>query len=229
MATIETVADQRTLVRSTTTLSAFQNLHTGHFTDPVPAYAEMREVGHRYDAETEADYFRFLGLVTLACAQYGFTTMFPHVRRSMDCEWASPGHPHSQLALGVYISKLNVQSYPYKEELEERARATDEDLAPAAWGLRFDAENGKVCKPSKRQKNRMLREDVPRRMKEGRPICLPDKTIATTLSKIPFTGFDAGIISDEEFNKRVLPGAKEAVTGIIDNIEALMDVALQTG
>lgn len=202
---IYSVAEQRAEVRKTTTRRSYQKLISGHFYEhPRGQWLSfVREELKSYpDWAGNPEYFRFLGLVGIVAAQFGFPQLEGQLSRYSYHQWSqeSPISSRHQLALATYTAGYILKSNEIKEGIIHDL--ADSKLEPGVIGLFFYPTGDTVEHPTHSDDNRRAAEE---RLQQSLPICLPDIELNTQLASIPFTGDDAERMPQAAFERDIYP------------------------
>jgi hypothetical protein len=159
------------------------------------------------------DYFTFYALVISGVAQFGFISAegqyFRHQKREFVRDFMDPRHI---LALGCYLSDLNIQAYKQKTGILEELRASGivtperEEAVWAATDLYVDSGIARISYTDNRHRRKRPSFDV------RRLVLLPDIEHHRKSAAIKFTGHEADTMSRDRFVQSTLP-LIEAVYG----------------
>ncbi len=158
---------------------------------------------------TEGDYFRFIGLVAILFAQFGFPSLEGQLNRHDKYQWKrSVLSPKHQLALACYAGNLNVQSYPHKRAQFEDLEKIDPVISLGVWGISMPVTGGRVNLEPLSQERRF--EQARKRFEDDkRLICLPNLELNQSLSALEFSGDQADSMTEKEFDEQILPSVIE--------------------
>lgn len=156
-----------------------------------------------------------MGLNAFLVAQFGFPFLQGQIHRHQDKGWRGSlfSLPH-QLALAVYMARLNVASYPIKEEVINDL--PDPNLAPGVWGTFMKVSGGDIVDRANLAASKVLTTARRRIEVDQRAICLPDRALNTRLAAVPFDGYDAERMPPAEVERDVLP---ELMKVVIDELQ----------
>lgn len=214
------VQTQKNIVRDITDLNSYEEFNRAFFYDNRgPNWMRLLNLelsNPDYDGLPQ-EYFRFLGLVGITIAQFGFPHQEGQVHHHRKNRFKkSPLDPRHQLALASYMGSLNTQSYPLKDRWSDALTEEDPEAAQGVWGLELEVRNGQVLKANGARQLGWVRKDARLRTKDSRPICLPDRDLNEKLTVVHFTGRDAEEMTAGEFEEEVLPRARDAVAEYVD-------------
>ncbi len=215
-ANVETIEDQKRIVRGTDSVSSYTAFERSHF------YSAQWPRDVKWYAQDHQDldpaYFQLLGLVGIVAAQYGFHsldyTSVRHTRGDWDQPSADPKH---QIALGVEIARKGQQAFPIKESIASKF----EEGSPGwwgAWNIFIKSRGGIVPVPHTLVEVEGLMKDAQHRFKDGRKIAIPDPDLNDRFAALNFTGDQADRMPNEKFVNEVLPRVAEVTSGWVNSI-----------
>lgn len=213
-ANVETIEDQKRIVRSTDSVPSYITFERNHFYSAQwPRDVKWYAQDHQ---ELDPAYFQLVGLVGIIAAQYGFHSLdYTSVRHSRG-DWDQPSaDPKHQIALGIEIAKKGIQAYPIKETIASRFEESSEGWW-GAWNVFIKSRGGIVPVPHTIVEMEGLMNDAQHRFKESRKIAIPDPDLNSRFARLNFTGDQADRMPAEKFMNEVLPRVVEATSDWIN-------------
>ena len=200
------VVSQHAKVNQVTDLPCYANFVTQFFEGNSYWLDKVR----RSPAANSEPSLKLMAFTGLLVAQFGLPLLSGQLRRHTWKSWKRSefSDPH-QAALAIYMAKLNVQSYPIKEDWINRL--SDPSLAPGVWGTQMAVKEGQIIgshQPDEVVFRARIEDDT-------RAICLPDEPVNRRLATIAFDGEVAERIPLEEYERDVFPEVQAATGGLL--------------
>lgn len=166
-------------------------------------------------------YFKFLGVVALFCAQYGFPSL--DQQYSIHQKYGNRlevSHPRHQLALLCRTADKNIRAAEFKKRIANRARKfNDPNLELAAWGLFIKTRDGVFLNTYINVTDDTLEHALMARINNSsRFIALPDLDTSRKLVKLNFSASDAEVMERKPFYDVVVPNVEKLLGKHVPNL-----------
>lgn len=203
--TVLNVDQQHSLVKNIGSLKDYLEFECSYFSGSVAWRTAV--CAEDANKKPDPDYFRFLGLVSILCAQYGYESLLGGVIWHNRSGWKnSPDEAKHQLGLACYMGSLNEQSFQIKQTIiSDKCRSQNGQYR--VWGAKLKIEHGTVTPK--------LLED---RSTHNLPFFLTDIETNQNLARIDFSGNSAESMHEEKFEETILPRVADAIGNILDPI-----------